>query len=54
MIAIHILPKIFKGASNDISIEDSAMHPRIKKHLFSLDKDKEFLIYCHFFKESRN
>ena len=39
---LYTLLKILKGASNDFSADNSAMHPHFTAYLFSLHKDMEF------------
>ena len=48
------LLKLFKGAGNIFSIDDSATHPQSEGHLLSIDKDTEFPFnFPNFYKVSR-
>lgn len=42
---MYTLLKLFKGAHDIFSIDDSATHPQFEDHLLSTDKDNEFPIY---------
>ena len=53
-VPVITLLKIFKGAPDYFSIDDSAMNPHFAAHFLLLDKDSKIQINLPFFKEDRS